>query len=114
MPMMSPWVVTVLLATAQPGVADLYRSGVDSIQECQSFGDPNGIFAGKDNFNRKILMMRCDRLHKFMVCASHRRLDCIPQDVAAGDEHWWTVRYHPLPKPSSDVALDGIIETGAP
>ena len=110
---MSPWVVTILLATSQPGVGELYRSGVDSFQECQCFGAPNGLF-GEENLNRKILMLRCDRIRNVKSCPSHKRLDCIPQDVARGDEHWWVVRYHPLPKPSGEIALDSIIVTGIP
>ena len=111
---MTPWVVTVLLATSHPGIGELYRSGADSIQECQSFGDPDGLFAGKENFNRKILMLHCDRVRNVKICPSHKRLDCIPQDVAKGGEHWWVVRYHSLPKPSAEVTMDSIIVTGAP
>ena len=111
---MSPWIVTVLLATSQPGTGELYRSGVDSLQECQSFGDPDGIFAGKNNFNRKILLLHCDRRRDITVCPSHRRLDCVPDDVAKGDEHFWVVRYHKGPKPFEQVILDSIVVTGAP
>jgi hypothetical protein len=110
---MAPFVVTILLATSKSGIGELYRAGVDSVKECRSFGEPSGIF-GRNNFNRKILMLRCDRLLKSMVCHSHQRLDCIPQDVADGDDHYWTVRYHALPKPEADFALDGIIENGTP
>lgn len=112
---MSPVVVTILLATSQPGIGQLYRSGVDSFAECRSFTEPRGLY-GKNNLGASVLMSRCDQLHKFMVCASHSRLDCIPKDVAGGDEHTWTVRYHKLSAPigGTAYAIDGIIPDGTP
>src|SRR5690242_14248129 len=61
---MEPFVVTILLATADPKIGELYRAGVSSVRECESMMGPRGVF-GPNGTNRKILDGRCDASNKF-------------------------------------------------
>jgi hypothetical protein len=107
---MSLFIATILLATSQPGIGELHRVGLDSGQECVSVVSP----PSKTMNGKKILDARCDQFHPFMICTTRQSLDCVTRDVAKGGEHSVIVRYHPLPKPTADFALDWVADSPTP